>query len=33
MPSAKTTIYPNSLIFEREGSAFFRKRKDEELTN
>jgi hypothetical protein len=33
MSSAKTAIYPNSLILEREGLAFLRKRKDEELTN
>jgi hypothetical protein len=31
--SAKTAIYPNSLILEREVSAFLRKRKGEELTN
>jgi hypothetical protein len=33
MPSAKTAIYPNSLILERDGSTFLRKKKDEELTN
>jgi hypothetical protein len=34
MSSAKTTIYPNSLILEIEVSVFFgKKRKGEELTN
>jgi hypothetical protein len=33
MSSAKTAIYPNSLILERGGSVFLKKRKDEELTN
>jgi hypothetical protein len=41
MSSTKTTIYPNSLIQEREGerererglSVFEKKRKGEELTN
>jgi hypothetical protein len=34
MSSAKTAIYPNSLILEREVSGFFeKKRKGGELTN
>jgi hypothetical protein len=28
MSSAKTAIYPNSLILEREVSAFFEKKKE-----
>jgi hypothetical protein len=32
MLSAKTVIYPNSLILEREGSTFLKKEKNEELT-
>jgi hypothetical protein len=34
MSSAKTAIYPNSLILKREVLVFFeKKRKGEELTN
>jgi hypothetical protein len=31
--SAKTAIYPNSHIPEREGLVFLKKRKEEELTS